>query len=228
MGRGWRGFVLSAVCCLSLCEARAQSSAWRDSLATLNRQIALSPRSTDLRLKKAAVNIELDQWDYAIEEYGRVLDIDAKNLAALYFRAYAYSHQRQPQLALHDYEAFLSQVPTHFEARLGLAMMKRQLGRTQDALDQLNLLVQQHPDSANAYAARADYETELAHYDAALYDWDEALHRQPCNLQFIGAKYELLTRLHRSSEAWQVLEEAMRQGVPRAALRQWTGQRKKD
>ena len=41
---------------------------WRDSLAVLNRMIGEQPRSTDLRLKKAAVNIELNQWEYAIEE----------------------------------------------------------------------------------------------------------------------------------------------------------------
>ena len=51
---------------------------WRDSLTALNRLIDNQPQSTDLRLKKAAVNIELEQWEYAIEEYGRVLGIDAE------------------------------------------------------------------------------------------------------------------------------------------------------
>ena len=49
---------------------------WRDSLTVLNRMIDHRPHSTDLRLKKAAVNIQLGQWDYAVEEYGRVLAID--------------------------------------------------------------------------------------------------------------------------------------------------------
>ena len=65
---------------------------WRDSLAVLNRLIEQQPSSTDLRLKKAAVNIELEQWEYAIEEYGNVLRLDSKNLAALYYRAYANTH----------------------------------------------------------------------------------------------------------------------------------------
>ena len=46
---------------------------WRDSLAVLNRQIAAAPDSADLHLRKAAVNIELGQWEYAADEYTLVL-----------------------------------------------------------------------------------------------------------------------------------------------------------
>lgn len=204
----------------------AAQTSWRDSLSTLNRQIALSPRSTDLRLRKAAVNIELGQWDYAIEEYGRVLDIDADNPAALYFRAYAYLHQRLPQMAQRDYERFLMRSPRHFEARIGLAMAKRQLGRSTDAMDQLNLLVEQYPDSAVVFAARADYEAELKLYDAALFDWDEALRLQPRNVSFVGAKIELLCTLRRYDEARHTIGEALQRGVPTAALKHWTDQLK--
>ena len=45
--------------------AQSQQS-WRQRLDSLNREIDRQPESTDLRLKKAAVNIELGQWDYAV------------------------------------------------------------------------------------------------------------------------------------------------------------------
>ena len=83
----------------------AQAQEWRDSLATLNRLIDNYPQSTDLRLKKAAVNIELGQWEYAVEEYGRVLQLDQQNLAARYYRAYCHLHLREYALAKSDYEA---------------------------------------------------------------------------------------------------------------------------
>lgn len=156
-----RLFLLAIALSATLATSAQNAQEWRDSLAALNKAIALQPRSTDLRLRKAAVNIELNQWDYAIDEYGRVLQLDADNLAARYFRAYAHNHQRHYDLALRDYEAFLAQVPSHFEARMGLAMVKRKLGRQVDTVDELNRLVQQHPDSAVAYAVRADYEREL-------------------------------------------------------------------
>lgn len=193
----------------------------RDSLSTLNREITRSPRSTDLRLKKAALNIELGQWDYAVDEYGRVLDIDPQCLAALYFRAYAHTHLRHLDLARNDYEHFLSISPRHFEARLGLFMVKRLLGRMQDAMDELNLLVEQHPDSALAYAARAGYEAENKQYETALFDWDEAIHRQPQNADFVVSKVSILLQLNRNGDAWEEIQAAIRRGIPRPALKEW-------
>ena len=226
--KAWRRLlvVVTIMGCQGAFATLSAQSVWRDSLAVLNRQIERSPRNTDLRLKKAAVNIELEQWDYAIEEYGRVLDIEPHNMAALYFRAYAYAHERMPQLAQHDYELFLARSPLHFEARLGLAMVKRQMGRSTDAMDELNMLVQQHPDSALAYAARADYERELKQYDTSLFDWDEALRLQPRNVQFVGAKIELLCTLRRYDEARRTIDEAIARGVPSAALKHWIDQLK--
>ena len=201
--------------------AQSSSQAWRDSLQVLNKAISLEPRNTDLRLKKAAVNIELGQWEYAIEEYGRVLALDQKNLAAFYFRAYAHTNQRHYDLAKNDYESFLAIVPKHFEAQLGLAMVKRALGRKTDTIDELNRLVQQFPDSAKAYAARAAYETELKHYELALFDWEEAMKREPRNLEFLVSRVDVLLTLKRHEEAWALLNDALRRGVPRAALKEW-------
>ena len=150
---------------------------WRDSVSTLIEAIRKNPRSTDLRLKKAEANINLQQWEYAIEEYGNVLRLDERNLAALYFRAYCHSQLRHYDMAKADYDAFLAIHPQHFEAHLGRAHVLQKMGRKADILDELNLMVQQFPDSAMAYAARAAYETEQKDYDVALYDWDEALRR---------------------------------------------------
>ena len=195
--------------------------AWRDSLSRLNDSIRLYPRNTDLRLKKAAVNIELEQWDYAADEYSRVLEIDPQNLAALYYRAYVNSHIRRYDMARNDYETFLTIVPRHFEAQLGLAMVKRSMGRQLDTMDELNRLVQMFPDSALAYAARAGYETELKQYDVALFDWDEAIRLQPGNTDFLLSRIDVLLMAKRREEAWQSIEKAMEGGVPRSVLKPW-------
>ena len=212
--------LLAAGVCLLADNATAQPS-WHDSLQVLNRQIELSPQSTDLRLKKAAVNIELGQWEYAAEEYGRVLGIDPQNLAARYYRAYTYIHLRQYGLARADYEQFLNVSPLHFEARLGLADVLQKLGRTTDARDQLNQLVQMFPDSAVAYAARAAFEIERKEYEPALFDWDMAIAHQPKNADFVVSKADLLLRLGRSDDARRCLADAIGRGIPRYALREW-------
>ena len=217
-----RKLLLSAMLALLSLSASAQTrQEWRDSLTRLNDSIRLKPYDTDLRLRKAAVNIELEQWDYAAEEYGRVLRIDPKNLAALYYRAYVNTTLRRYDLAKSDYETFLTIVPKHFEAQLGLAMIKRKLEHSADALDELNRLVQAFPDSALSYAARAGYEAELKQYDLALYDWDEALKRAPRNKEYQVSKVDVLIAMKHYDEAWRLLEQLMRQGVPKAALKEW-------
>jgi len=194
---------------------------WRDSVSTLLEAIRLNPKSTDLRLKKAEANINLQQWEYAIEEYGDVLRLDDKNLAALYFRAYCHTQLRHYDMAKADYEAFLAIQPQHFEAHLGLAHVLQKMGRKADILDELNLIVQQFPDSAVAYAARAAYETEQKYYDVALYDWDEALRRHPENAEYAVSKADILIGLGRRKEARETLDAAVLHGTSRGALKEW-------
>ena len=207
---------------LSFSPAGAQTPReWRDSVSTLMEAIRLNPKNTDLRLRKAEANINLQQWEYAIEEYGNVLRIDDKNLAALFFRAYCHSQLRHYDMAKADYDAFLAIQPQHFEAHLGLAHVLQKMGRKADILDELNLIVQQFPDSADAYAARAAYETEQKLYDVALYDWDEALRRQPSNAEYAVSKADILIGLGRRKEARETLDALVAHGTSRGALKEW-------
>ena len=194
---------------------------WRDSLEMLNAKIGKDPNNLNLHLLKAETNINLEQWDYALAEYGKILHADEKNLAALYFRAYVHMQQKHYDLARVDYESFLLLEPEHFEARLGLAHVLQKLGRKTETTDELNRLIQMFPDSADAYAARAAYETELKQSDIALYDWDEAIRRKPLNSGFVVSKADILIKLYRMDEARKELNAAIKRGVPRYALKEW-------
>jgi tetratricopeptide (TPR) repeat protein len=205
----------------TVCASAQTPKQWRDSVSVLIEQINLHPKNVDLRLKKAEANINLSQYDYAAEEYSKVLKQDERNLAALYFRAYCYTQLRQYSMARADYDAFLAIQPEHLEAHLGLARVLQLLNRRADAVDELNRCVQMFPDSADAYAARAAYETQLKQYDAALYDWDEALRLRPNDASLTVSKVDILLNLGRIREAREALDKAVKQGTTRAALREW-------
>ncbi len=202
--------------------AAAQSrSEWRDSLETLTRALRADPANIDLRLRKAEADIQLERWDYALAEYGRILRVDEKNLAALFFRAYVHERQQHYDQARVDYEAFLTIQPLHLEARLGLAHVLQKMGRRTDAMDVLNQTVQMFPDSADAYAARAAFETKYLQYELALYDWNEAVRLRPGNEGFIISKVDLLIRLNRKKEAREALDALVSKGTPRGVLKEW-------
>lgn len=199
---------------------------WRDSVSVLIEAINKAPKNIGLRLLKAEANINLQQWDYAVQEYGYVLRLDEQNLAALFFRAFCHTQLRHYDLAKVDYETFLTIKPEHFEAHLGLALTLQKLGKKTDAFDELNRIVQLFPDSADAYAARAAYEAEQKLYEVAVYDWDEALRIQPGNVEYAISKVDALIRQGRRQEAREQLDAIVRRGTPRGALKQWYDQLK--
>ena len=224
---GWRRLVMLSVLLshfliFSFSQSQSPSpQSWRDSLAVLNKQIAGHPWSTELHLRKAAVNLELGQWEYAADEYGLVLQHEPGNLSALYYRAFANGQLRRYDLARSDYEDVLAVVPTNFEARMGLAYILQKTNHRTEAMNQLNQLVEQHPDSAIAYAARAMLERDLQQYDAALYDWEQAMRHAPDNADYLVSRVDILILQGRDDDAKRLLDDAVRRGVPRGLLREW-------
>ena len=194
---------------------------WRDSLTAINKQIAQSSWSTDLHLRKANANLQLKQWQYAVDEYGLVLQKEPHNPAALFYRAYAYTHLRRFDLARNDLSDLLIVLPHHYEARLSMAVVQQQLGRKQEALDHLNQAIQQCPDSAVAFAARANLERDMKQDEAALYDWQKAEELSPRDPTYVVSHVDLLLVLERRKEARRVLDAAVNRGIPRGMLLEW-------
>ncbi len=213
---------------LQPCSAQdTERQRWRDSLTVLNRLIATSPWSTDLHLRKANANLQLKQWEYAINEYALVLQHEPRNPAALFYRAYANTHLRHFDLARNDLNDLLVYIPRHFEARLSLAVILQQMGRRQDALDQLNQTIEQHADSAVAYAARANLERQMKQDDAALFDWQQAEKLDPRNPLYVASHADLLIVLERREEARRILDAAVSRGIPKGMLLEWYGKTKR-
>lgn len=215
------GFWLLAAQDANSQELTSNNQNWRDTLTALNRQIAASSWSTDLHLRKANANLQLKQWQYAVDEYSMVLQREPHNPAALFYRAYANTHLRRFDLSRNDLSDLLMFLPHHFEARLSLAVVLQQMGRKQDALDHLNQLVQHHADSAVAYAARANLERDMKQDDAALYDWERAEKLAPRDPTYVVSHVDLLLVLERRKEARRILDQAVTRGIPRGMLLEW-------
>lgn len=209
------------LCALPFSAMQAQDDRLlRDSLKAASEQLAYHPDSLDLRLRKASLNLQLQQWSYAKNEYDYVLDRQPMNLAALYYRAYANEQLRRYAFARIDYENLLKIVPGNFEAQLGLALLNQKDRRYTEAYNQINHLVEQHPDSALAYAARGGMEMERGMLDLAEYDYSEALRRQT-NDDWLLSRADIRIRLKKFAAARADLDLLVGRGTPRAALKEW-------
>ena len=193
----------------------------RDSLKAATDRLAYHPDSIALRLEKARYNLVLEQWGFAQEEYDYILKRYPQHLAALFFRAYTNERLYRYNFARLDYENLLTIVPAHFEARLGLALLNQKDKKYTEAMDQINILVLQHPDSAIAYAARAGIETEREMYSLAIYDYTEALLRDPKNTDYLLSRADLYIRERQFKAARKDLDRLVSLGVPKPSLKEF-------
>ena len=209
-------FSLLLSACISLCAQDRKSL--RDSLVAATNLLEYHPDSLDLRLKKAAWNLQLEQWQYAKDEYDFILSRVPNNVSALYYRAYANEKLGCYKFARLDYEHVLTRVPGNFQSLLGLALLNQKDHRSSEAFDQINRLVSQYPDSAVAYAARAGIEKERNMNDLALFDYEEAIKRDPQNTDYRLERIDILLSLRKREHARRALDDLIRMGVPRAML----------
>ena len=205
----------------ALCGQAQDKQSLRDSLAAATEALAYHPDSVDLRLKKAAWNVELEQWQYAKDDYDRVLRKEPDNVAALYYRAFVNEKLGRYNFARLDYQNLIRLVPGNFEIQLGYALLNQKDHHYTEAMDQMNLLVSQYPDSALAYAARAGMEVERGQYELASYDYEEAILRDGTNTDYILAHADVLITLGRKEKARQQLDRLVALGIPRGSLKDY-------
>ena len=204
-----------------LCGQAQDKQSLRDSLAAATEALSYHPDSVDLRLKKAAWNVELEQWQYAKDDYDRVLRKEPDNVAALYYRAFVNEKLGRYNFARLDYQNLIRLVPGNFEIQLGYALLNQKDHHYTEAMDQMNLLVSQFPDSALAYAARAGMEVERGQYELASYDYEEAILRDSTNTDYILAHADVLITLGRKEKARQQLDRLVALGIPRGSLKDY-------
>ena len=191
----------------------------RDSLSQASNELASNPSSVSLRLKKAGWNLQLHQWQYALEEYNEILKRNPQNVAALFYRAYTNEMLHRYNFARLDYENVLVQIPGHFEALLGLALLNQKDNHLTEAYDQINMLVAQNPDSAIAYAARGGIETERQQYELAEFDYSKAVELDPQNPDHRLCRVETRLKMGHKEKAKEDLDALVGMGIARARLK---------
>ena len=203
--------LLASMASLSL--SAQDNRALRDSLAQATNVLAYHPDSIDLRLKKVAWNIQLEQWAYAKDDLDKVLFLDKTNIAGLYFRAFVNEKMNRYNFARLDYQNLLVLVPGNFQAQLGLALLNEKDKHYTEAYDGINNLIEQYPDSAVAYAARGGIEKERGHLELAEYDYLQAILRDDKNKDYLINHVDLLIRLGKKEAAVEDLNKLLRLGV---------------
>ena len=217
MNKNFLVSILLSIGLPSFIEAQ-EANPLRDSLKVAAEVLAYHPDSVDLLLKKAAWNIELEQWQYAKDSYDIVLAKEPANIAALYFRAYANERLNRFNFARLDYENLLSIVPGNYQAQLGLALLNHKSKHYTEAMDMMNHLASQFLDSAVVFAARANMEKDRKMYSVAEYDITKAINLDPENADYLMMRADLRAKLGLWPDAKADLKKLIQLGVSPASL----------
>ena len=200
------------------CAAQTGRQELRQELNLLADSLNRDPDNTDLRLRKAACHLQLDEWEKARSEYDYILDHNPENPSALFYRAFVNMKIGRYGFARADYETLLAIVPNHFEAMLGLALLNQKDKRYIEAMDQINILIETYPDNAIAYAARGNMERERGMIELAEYDFTQAVMLDPENKDYLLNRADLRIRMGKYDAAKADLDHMVELGTKRAAL----------
>ena len=104
---------------------------------------------------------------------------------------------------------------------MGLALLNEKDKHFTEAFDGINRLIAQYPDSAVAYAARANMERERKMYEPAEYDYTEALKRVPDNQDYRLSRAYVRIQLRKKEAALSDLDYLVGLGVSKVALKEF-------
>jgi predicted Zn finger-like uncharacterized protein len=115
---------------------------------------ALAPRGPKALLAEALRLRARGQHERALDLFGRVVELEPANTAALAGRGLCYLELERYAPAEASFQAALEHDPEHGDALLGLAETYRWQGRRKDAIKYYGSYLAAHPDGEDAVAAR--------------------------------------------------------------------------
>ena len=108
---------------------------YKKAIATLDKQLALTPNSLKALLNRSALFIQIKDYAQAVKDLSQVLKIDPKNIGGLMNRGIANFHLGKLDDAQADYEELLRQTPTYAWAFYRLAEIA---GQKKNAVDEIS------------------------------------------------------------------------------------------
>ena len=157
-------------------EARARAAV-ESRLAQCNAVVAREPQNASRYVERSRVHEDMRRYDLAIEDISNALRLDpTKSYFYLFLRHRDYVGQGRLDLAREDIEAAVRLAPPGFEYYCEyLASVYHKLGQTTKAIDVLNASIRAHPNSAPAYARRAEFFERIGSLEEAVQDASEAI-----------------------------------------------------
>ncbi|HLA44082.1 MAG TPA: tetratricopeptide repeat protein, partial [Aggregatilineales bacterium] len=137
--------------------------------------VLLNPNDSDALAQRGLVRCDLGDYDGAIEDFNRALELNAHDLVIYMNRGVAYAGRGDYDAALADYDKALSINERDALTWIFRGQLFDNQGDYETALYNFNRAISVKPDSADAFASRAMTYHNSGDYDAAITDYTRSL-----------------------------------------------------
>ncbi|MEL6553200.1 MAG: tetratricopeptide repeat protein [Cyanobacteria bacterium J06621_11] len=171
--------------------------------------IAEEPENTAASLSKAQVQFEKGDYQGVIETLTQAIDADSSSAKAFVERGNAYSEIGEYDNAVEDYRRALQ-----IDADYGLAYQELSYvdvikGNTQEALQNLDLAIENGDRSIYVYTNRGNRKEELGNREGAAEDWETASEMEAYTARDFSSRGYAKSRLNKKASALDDYNQAL-------------------
>ena len=132
-----------------------------------------------------------DQFDKAIVQYNKALELDPKNVETLIKAGNSYKDKLNNDKAIEYYQKALSLQSENSNAKFNMGLTFAEMGKTEEARKYYNEVIFSTPDFSYAYYALGLLEEQSQNYQAALRNYQQYLTLSPTDENAKGIEYKI-------------------------------------
>ncbi len=156
-----------------------RNKVWKDDLTLWNDNVAKTPNLARPIISRGYGYGNHGQWDKAIEDYTKGIEINPKYTAAYTYRGVAYGNLGQWDKAIADYSKAIEIDPKYTVAYYNRGVAYSNLGQWDKAIAGYSKAIEIDPESASVYYNRGVAYGNLEQWDKAIADYSRAIEINP-------------------------------------------------
>lgn len=128
---------------------------------------------------RAAIYLNMGEYDKAIHEYDRALELDPAHVQAYHDRGLAHVQRQQYTEAIADFSEVIALNPQHTDACYNRGLVYARQNAFDQALADYDQALALDPDNALIYNSRGNVHYNTKDYARAIADYDQAIQHNP-------------------------------------------------
>ena len=141
----------------------------------------VSNKEEDVLFLRALCYREMKEYDLALSDFGRVIELDNSDVDAYLWRSEVHLGMERADLAVLDCEKAVSLQPQQFDVHDFYARALFFSDRYEESFEQVNIAISINPENTKGYFTRAVFFEELGQFEMARKDYSYILLIDPGN-----------------------------------------------